>query len=120
MRGAAMSVDVSDGPAIVAGYAYRLQVEAEIPVFPDGCALTAHVRSKVGDSAIIATLTTANGGLTRLSDTVIEIAIPPEPTEALRAGTVVMDVVRTDVDPDLHLNFTLEIPVVRPVTRGLA
>jgi len=115
-----MSVEVTTGPAIVAGYTYKLQIEAESPVFPEGCALTAHVRAKISDSAIIATLTTANGGLARLSDTVIEIIIPPEPTESLRAGTVIMDVVRTDVDPDLHLNFTLEIPVVRPVTRGLA
>ena len=120
MRGAVMSAEVSDGPAIVAGYEYRLQVEAESPVFPEGCALTAHVRAKVSDSAIIATLTTANGGLARLSDTVIEIVIPREPTESLRVGTIIMDVVRTDVDPDLHLNFTLEIPVVRPVTRGLS
>jgi hypothetical protein len=30
-----------------------------------------------------------------------------------------MDMVRTDVDTDQHLNFTLEIPVIRPVTRGL-
>jgi hypothetical protein len=27
--------------------------------------------------------------------------------------------VRTDLEPDRHLNFTLEIPVIRPVTRGL-
>lgn len=120
MRGEAMSADVSDGPAIVSGYTYKLQIEAESPVFPAGCALTAQVRSKVSDSAIIATLTTANGGLTRVSDTVIEIVIPPEPTANLKPGTVVMDVVRTDVHPDLHLNFTLEIPVVRPVTRGLS
>ena len=114
-----MSVTVSDGPAIVAGYEYKLQVEAESPVFPAGCALTAHVRSKVSDSNIIATLTSANGGLTRISDTVIEITIPPGSTANLSAGTIVMDVVRTDLHPDLHLNFTLEIPVIRPVTRGL-
>ena len=114
-----MSVTVSDGPAIVAGYEYKLQVEAESPVFPAGCALTAHVRSKVSDSNIIATLTTANGGLARISDTVVEITIPPGSTANLSAGTIVMDVVRTDLHPDLHLNFTLEIPVIRPVTRGL-
>ena len=27
-------------------------------------------------------------------------------------GSVVMDVVRTDLHPDRHLNFTLEIPVI--------
>lgn len=115
-----MSVEVTDGPAIVAGYAYKLQIEAESPVFPAGCTLTAQVRSKISDAAIIATLSTANGGLTRVSDTVIEMVIPPEATVGLRPGTIVMDVIRTDVDPDLHLNFTLEIPIVQPVTRGLS
>ena len=72
----AMSVSVSDGPAIVAGYEYRLQLEADSPVFPAGCALAAQVRAKVSDSTVIATLTTANGGLARISDTVVEITIP--------------------------------------------
>lgn len=114
-----MSVTVSEGPAIVAGYEYRLQLEADAPVFPSGCSLTAHVRTKVSDSAVIVTLTTANGGLFRIADTVVEIAIPPAATAGLAPGSVVMDVVRTDLDPDQHLNFTLEIPVIRPVTRGL-
>ena len=114
-----MSVSVSDGPAIVAGYEYKLQLEADSPVFPGGCSLTAHVRARVSDSTIIATLTSANGGLARISDTVIEIVIPPAATANLAPGSVVMDMVRTDLEPDRHLNFTLEIPVVRPVTRGL-
>jgi len=114
-----MSVSISDGPAIVAGYEYRLQLEADSPVFPEGCKLTAHVRSKVSDSTIIASLTTANCGLARISDTVVEITIPPAATASLPPGSVVMDVVRTDLETDRHLNFTLEIPVVRSVTRGL-
>ena len=114
-----MSVSVSDGPAIVAGYEYRLQLEADTPVFPAGCALAAQVRTRVSDSAVIATLTTANGGLARVSDTVVEITIPPATTANLSPGSVVMDMVRTDVEPDRHLNFTLEIPVIRPVTRSL-
>ena len=114
-----MSVSVSDGPAIVAGYEYRLQLEADSAVFPAGCALAAQVRAKVSDSAIIAALTTGNGGLARISDTVIEIVIPPAATASLPPGSVVMDMVRTDLEPDRHLNFTIEIPVVRPVTRGL-
>ena len=73
----AMSVSVSNGPAIVAGYEYRLQLEADSPVFPAGCALAAQVHAKVSDSAVIATLSTGNGGLARISDTVVEITIPP-------------------------------------------
>jgi hypothetical protein len=114
-----MSVSVSDGPAIVAGYEYKLQLEADSPVFPAGCSLTAQVRAKVSDINIIATLTTANGCLARISDTVVEITIPSTATAGLPPGSVVMDMVRTDLEPDRHLSFTLEIPVVRPVTRGL-
>lgn len=114
-----MSVTVSDGPAVVAGYEYKLQLEADGPIFPAGCALTAQVRAKVSDSAVIATLTTANGGLTRISDSVVEITIAPSATANLPAGSVFMDMVRTDLNPDRHLNFNLEIPVIRPVTRGL-
>jgi hypothetical protein len=114
-----MTVSVSDGPAIVAGYEYRLQLEADSSVFPAGCTLAAQVRARVSDIAVIATLTTENGGLARISDTVVEIAIPPAATGGLSPGSVVMDMVRTDLEPDRHLSFTLEIPVVRPVTRGL-
>jgi hypothetical protein len=116
---AAMSISVSDGPAIVAGYEYRLQLEADSPVFPAGCTLAAQVRTKVSDSAVITTLTTGNGGLARISDTIVEITIPAAATANLPPGSIVMDMVRTDLDPDQHLNFTLEIPVIRPVTRGL-
>ena len=114
-----MSVSVSDGPAIVAGYEYKLQLEAGSPVFPQGCTLTAQVRAKVSATTTIATLTTANGGLARISDTVVEITISAGATANLPPGSVVMDMVRTDLEPDRHLNFTLEIPVVRPVTRSL-
>lgn len=114
-----MTVDVSEGPAIVAGYEYRLQVETGSAVFPLGCALAAQLRAKVSDPTVIATLTTHNGGLVRKSDTVVEIVIAPEVSAVLSAGSVVLDMVRTDLVPPRHLQFTLEIPVVRPVTRGL-
>jgi hypothetical protein len=114
-----MSVTVSDGPAIVAGYEYRLRIEADAPIFPAGCALAAQVRAKVSDSAVIATLTTSSGGILRVSDTILDITIPAAATANLQPGSVFTDMVRTDVNPDQHLNFTLEIPVIRPVTRGL-
>lgn len=114
-----MSIFVSEGPAIVAGYEYKLQIEADSPIFPAGCTLAAQVRLKVSDSSVIATLSTANGGLVRITDTIVEIIIPPTATSSLAAGSVFMDMVRTDLSPDRHLNFNLEIPVIRPVTRGL-
>lgn len=114
-----MTVDVREGPAIIVGYEYRLQVEANSPAFPQGCTLAAQLRAKVSDATVIATLTTQNGGLVRKSDTVVEIVVAPEASAGLVAGSVLLDMVRTDLVPPRHLQFTLEIPVVRPVTRGL-
>lgn len=114
-----MSVTVSDGPTIVAGYEYRLRIAADLALFPAGCALTSHVRRKVSETAILATLTTANGGLARVSDTEVDIAIAGTASASWQAGTVVLDMVRTDVNPDQHLGFVLEIPVTLAVTRGL-
>ena len=34
--------------------------------------------------------------------------------------TASLELVRTDLAPDLHLGFLLELPVILPVTRGLA
>ena len=45
--------------------------------------------------------------------------LAPEATAGLGAGSVVVDIVRTDLVPPRHLSFFLEIPVVLPVTRGL-
>lgn len=114
-----MSVTVSDGPAVIVGYEYKLQVETDLAVFPVGAAFTAHVRAKVSDTAILATLTTANGGLVRVADNLVEVVIPASQTTNFKPGTVHMDIVRTDLTPDHHLGFTMEIPVVLPVTRGL-
>jgi hypothetical protein len=52
---------------------------------------------------VIATLTTANGGILQVSDTVVEKVIAPEATVGLGAGSVVADVVRTDLTPPRHL-----------------
>ena len=114
-----MSVTVVDGPAIIAGYPYRLQIEAESALFAEGAAFVAEIRAKISAASVIATLTTANGGLLRVSDTLLELAIAPEATASLGAGSVILDVVRTDLMPPRHLSFFLEVPVVVPVTRGM-
>jgi hypothetical protein len=45
--------------------------------------------------------------------------IPADATAQMQPGTVMFDLVRTDLDPPLHLGFSLEIPVQLPVTRGV-
>ena len=114
-----MSVAIIEGPAILIGYAYRLEVESEAPLFPALAEMVAQVRLKPSATDILATLTTAEGTLVRQSDCLMSLTIPAQDTSHFEPGSVVLDMVRVDVRPALPLGFLLEIPVMLPVTRGL-
>lgn len=111
---------VSEGPAILIGYAWRLQLEAEAPIFVEGARYTGHLRLKPSDPTLLAELSSANGGVAHITDTVLELSLTPAQTAVLPTGRVVLDLVRTDLEPDLHLGFLIEVPVMRPITRGLS
>ena len=114
-----MSAQIHEGPAIMIGYAYHLRLEAEGVLFPEGAAFVGQIRQSPGATKVLATLSSANGGLIRASDHALDLQIAASDTAQMAEGSVVIDVVRTDVNPDLHLGFALEIPVLLPVTRGL-
>ncbi|CUH61542.1 hypothetical protein [Thalassobacter stenotrophicus] len=114
-----MSVAIVEGPAILVGYAYRLDLEAETPLFPEIADIIAQVRIKPSATDILATLRTDDETLTRQSDCLLSLTIPAPYTANLEPGSVVLDMVRVDVSPTLPLGFLLEIPVMLPVTRGL-
>ena len=111
---------LSEGPAILIGYAWRLQIEAEAPVFAEGASYAGHLRLKPSDPTLLADLSSADGGIQHITATVLELSLTPSQTAVLTPGRVVLDLVRTDLEPDLHLGFLLEIPVMLPVTRGLS
>ena len=111
---------VTEGPAVLIGYGWRLQIEAEAPVFVEGALYAGQIRERPNATDVLATLTSADHGIMRISDTVLELALRPEKTAGLAPGRVVVDLVRTDLAPNLHLGFLLELPVILPVTRGLA
>ncbi|KGK99842.1 hypothetical protein [Thalassobacter sp. 16PALIMAR09] len=115
-----MSVAIVEGPAILIGYAYRLDLEAEASLFPETADIIAQVRIKPSATDILATLTTADGTLIRQSDCLLSLTIPAQYTANLEPGSVVLDMVRVDVSPALPLGFLLEIPVMLPITRGLS
>ena len=98
-----------------------ISLGAAAPLIAGTSAVTITPFGKLGDGreAALYSLTTANGGILRVSDTAVEMVIAPEATVGLGPGSVVVDVVRTDLIPPRHLSFFLEIPVVLPVTRGL-
>jgi hypothetical protein len=114
-----MTTTVQMGPAIVAGYNWSLRLIADDDVFPEGVALTGHVRHKISDTTLLATLSTTNGRIVRVDNRQVDIHIDGSVSSAWGAGSVVMDFVRTDVNPDSYLGFVLTVPVTLPVTRGL-
>ena len=111
---------VTEGPAVLIGYAWRLQIEAAAPVFIEEAAYAGQLRLRASDPTVLALISTAEGGVLRVNDTILELGLRADQTAGLAPGRVVLDLVRVDVDPDLHLGFFLEIPVALPVTRGLA
>lgn len=109
------------GTPIIAGYDWSLPVQVVTdgdPAFPVGVALAAHVRYNTNDDTRLAELTSANGGVERVSNTQIVLTIAGSVSANWRLP-VVLDLVRTDLAPDQHYGFRLRIPVVQSVTRGL-
>ncbi len=112
-------IDAQPGAAIVIGYEWRqrIAVQSAVPVFPAGVVLLSHVRAKTSDTAILATLTIANGGIVVVSETEIDLVIPATATALMKVGSVVLDIARTDQPNPQYLQISLEIPVRQSVTR---
>lgn len=114
-----MTTSVQEGPVILIGYEYRLQLEAEADLFPEGASFAGQVRSAITAATTVAELSTAAGSVLRVDMRTLEIVLTPDVTASLAPGMVVLDLVRIDLTPDRHLGFVLDIPVALPVTRGL-
>jgi hypothetical protein len=112
-----MTTSLQEGPVILIGYEYRLQLEAEADLFPEDASFVGQVRSAITAATVMAELSSAAGSVLRVDDHTLEIVLAPEVTANLVPGMVVLDLVRTDLSPDRHLGFLLEIPVALPVTR---
>ncbi len=112
-----MTLSVQEGPVILIGYEYRLQLEAEAVLFPEGADFAGQLRATITTASVLAELTSSEGSILRLDDRTIEIILAPALTSGLSQGGIVLDLVRTDLTPDRHLGFLLEIPVALPVTR---
>jgi hypothetical protein len=112
-----MTTSLQEGPVILIGYEYRLQLQAEADLFPEGASFAGQVRSAITAATTLAELSTAAGSVLRVDVRTLEIVLSPAMTASLAPGGIVLDLVRTDLTPDRHLGFVLEIPVVLPVTR---
>jgi hypothetical protein len=112
-----MTTSLQEGPVILIGYEYRLQLQAEADLFPDGASFVGQVRSAITAATTLAELSTAAGSILRMDGRTLEIVLTPDVTVKLAPDGIVLDLVRTDLSPDRHLGFMLEVPVALPVTR---
>lgn len=107
------------GCEIKIGYIWTLSIpfQAETPVAPDGATFRADVRANEG-APLLARLTTANGGIVRVSDYEIALIIPASATAAMKPPHVYTDIVRDDMPTAQHepLDFRLRITVGRTIT----
>ncbi|HYW49043.1 MAG TPA: hypothetical protein VE861_00480 [Gemmatimonadaceae bacterium] len=108
---------------LVAGYAWFFPIKlipkppetTPIVAFPAGCALRAEFRQKEG-TPVLATLTTADGGLQRVADDEVHVYLPAAASREFTAKAVKFDIIRTDVVPDTYLGVKFTVPVVQPIT----
>ena len=89
------------------------------PIDVTGWTFEAALRDNVDDAEPLLTLTSANGGMSVFdgANGRVEFIITSEQTEALPTGTIVFDVLRTDIDPGPVWLFGGKFPVRKPVTR---
>jgi hypothetical protein len=108
------------GQIITTGYDWGIQLSfANSPwVFPETATFVAQVRRDPDVEDVLATLTTANNGIKRISDKVIQIRLDGEITADWPNRVVFIDAVRTD-GGNQHLGFMLKVPVRRAITRGI-
>ena len=107
-----------EGPVILIGYPWRLQIEAASSLFEAEARYFGHLRRKRSDPEVLTDLSTEGGGIRWISETVLELNLAVEQTAPLSPGQVVMDLIRRDLTPAVHLGILLEVPVQWPVTRG--
>lgn len=109
---------MANGGPIYIGYQWdqRLTITGITAPFPSGVTLRADIRRRPTDEDELITLTTSSG-LTRVSDTSIDIQLTADETADFPTGTLFMDLIRTDTDPELHYGFVVHLTAVQPITR---
>lgn len=109
------------GKAIQTGCEWRLKIKvtsSALAAFPTTAKFTSQIRKDDADGVVLATLTSAAGTIIRVDGNSIELVLKGSETAEWKSGTVVLDIIRTDLTQKIHLGFDLEIPVKRSVTRA--
>jgi hypothetical protein len=107
---------------IYPGFPFRLEIEAEMdpPFFPAGSAHVAQIRKTLASGTVVEALSTTDGTIERLDDHTCVLTLAPAATAAWKMDSVIFDIVRTDTTPNRYSGFTVTVPVLQTVTRGVA
>jgi hypothetical protein len=84
--------------------------------FPSGSEYKSQFREYAGAPRVLATLTTAGGGIVRVSDRELKFVLSAETTQKFSGESVIFDYIRTDTTPDVYGGYIAEWPVHQPVT----
>lgn len=84
------------------------------PLFPGTARFRGAVKTTVHDAQALALLTTEQGHLLVTAAGTLVILLPGTMTAAWRPGTVVLDLVRTDVSPQQHLGTLVNVTILQP------
>lgn len=112
-----MAISVQEGPLVAQGYPYTLRIESEKSMFSSSHTYKAHVRAKPASNTLLAEVTSGSG-ISVVNDKALDITIPANATASFPLGEVWIDMVRTDVTPNLYMGFQFSVPVILPVTRS--
>lgn len=113
-----MPVRTIEGQGIIVGYPWRNRLKtvgrdggAGAALFPAGCAVQIEIKASRASDALI--VLTFGNGITRISDTELDIEIAAAQSALLKPGTTAfMSFVRTDLIPHEAIRIGLRIPVV--------
>lgn len=72
-----------EGPVILIGYPWRLQIEAASPLFEADVRYFGYLRRKRNDPEVLTYLSTEGGGIRWISKTVLELNLAVEQTAPL-------------------------------------
>ena len=75
-----MTTSLQEGPVILIGYEYRLQLQAEADLFPEGASFAGQVRSAINAATVVAELSTAAGSVLRVDVRTLEIVLASSST----------------------------------------
>ena len=92
-----MTTSLQEGPVILIGYEYHLQLQAEVDLFPEGAIFAGQVRSAICAASMVAELSSAAGSVLRVDDRTLEIVLAPAVTASLTPGGVVLEIGRAHV-----------------------